>query len=100
MLEIAYWKRIEQIVTIDTHSAKPAQLKAIRERLLQPNTSYLAFVKENLGDRYYTAVKSCIEGPSAFGVDAGEVEGDIQTGAKLQHGFTTFVVDALESISI
>ena len=100
LLEIAYWKRIEQIVTIDTHSAKPAQLKAVRERLLQPNSSYLAFVKENLGDRYYTAVKSCIEGRSAFGVGAGEVEGDIQTGAKLQHGFTALVVDALESISI
>ena len=100
LLEIAYWKRIEQIITIDTHSAKPAQLKAIRERLLKPDSSYLAFVKENLGDRYYIAVKSCIEGRSAFGVGAGEVEGHIQTGAKLQHGFSTLVVDALESISI
>ena len=100
LLEIAYWKRIEQIITIDTHSAKPAQLKAVRERLLKPDSSYLAFVKENLGDRYYTAVKSCIEGRSAFGVGAGEVEGDIRTGRKLQHGFSTLVVDALESISI
>ena len=100
LLEIAYWKRIEQIITIDTHSAKPAQLKAVRERLLKPESSYLAFVQENLGDRYYTAVKSCIEGRSAFGVGAGEVEGDIQTGARLQHGFSTLVVDALESISI
>ena len=100
LLEIAYWERIEQIITIDTHAAKPAQLKAVRERLLKPDSSYLAFVKENLGDRYYTAVKSCIEGRSAFGVGAGEVEGDIQTGAKLQHGFSTLVVDALESISV
>ena len=100
LLEIAYWKRIEQIITIDTHSAKPAQLKAVRERLLKPDFSCLAFVKENLGDRYYTAVKSCIEGRSAFGVGDVEVEGDIQTGAKLQHGFSTLVVDALESISI
>ena len=100
LLEIAYWKRIEQIITIDTHSAKPAQLKAVRERLLKPDSNYLAFVKENLGDRYYTAVKSCIEGRAAFGVGAGEVEGDIQTGAKLQHGFSNLVVDALESISV
>ena len=100
LLEIAYWKRIEQIITIDTHSAKPAQLKAVRQRLLKQDSSYLAFVKENLGDRYYTAVKSCIEGRAAFGVGTGEVEGDIQTGAKLQHGFSTLVVDALESISI
>ena len=100
LLEIAYWKRIEDILEIDTHNAKPAQLKAVRERLLQPGSGYLAFVKENLGDRYYTAIRSCIEGRSAFGIGADENEGDVQTGARLQHSFTTSVVDALESISI
>ena len=100
LLEIAYWKRIEDILDIDTHTAKPAQLKAVRGRLLQPDSVYLAYVKENLGDRYYTAVKSCIEGRSAFGIGADENEGDVQTGARLQYNFTTLVVDALESISI
>lgn len=100
LLEIAYWKRIEQILDIDTHTAKPAQLKAVRERLLQPGSAYLAFVRENLGDRYCTAVQCCIEGRSAFGIGTDESEGDVQTGARLQHGFTTLVVDALESISI
>ncbi len=100
LLEIAYWKRIESILDIDTHTATPAQLKAVRERLLQPDSSYLAFVKENLGDRYHTAVKSCIEGRSAFDIGPQENEGDVQTGARLQHNFTTLVVDALESISI
>ncbi|CAD6569252.1 MAG: hypothetical protein ASARMPREDX12_002269 [Alectoria sarmentosa] len=100
LLEIAYWKRIEHILDIDTHTAKPAQLKAVRERLLQPGSGYLAFVKGNLGDRYYTAVKSCLEGRSAFGIGTEESEGDVQTGARLQHSFTTLVVDALESISI
>ncbi|KAF6218527.1 hypothetical protein HO133_005876 [Letharia lupina] len=100
LLEIAYWKPIEQILDIDTHTAKPAQLKAVRERLLEPGSGYLAFVKENLGERYYTAVKSCIEGRAAFGIGTDEVEGDVQTGARLQHGFSTLVVDALESISI
>lgn len=100
LLEIAYWKRIEHILDIDTHTAQPAQLKAVRERLLQPGSGYLAVVKEDLGDRYYTAVKSCIEGRSAFGIGSQENEGDVQTGARLQYGFTTLVVDALESISV
>ena len=100
LLEIAYWKRIEQILDIDTHTAKPAQLKAVRERLLQPGSEYLAFVKGNLGERYYTAVKSCIEGRSAFGIGTRENEADVQTGARLQYNFTTLVVDALQSISI
>lgn len=100
LLEIAHWKRIEDILDIDTHTAKPAQLKAVRERLLQHGSPYLAFVKENVGDRYYTAVKSCIEGRSAFGIGDCESEADVHTGARLQHHFTTLVVDALESISI
>ena len=100
LLEIAHWRRIENILDIDTHTANPAQLKAIRERLLQPESPYLAFVRENLGDRYHIAVKSCIEGRSAFGIGDCESEADMQTGARLQHHFTTLVVDALESISI
>lgn len=100
LLEIAYWKRIEHILGIDIHTADPAQLKAVRERLLQPDSGYLAFVKEDLGDRYHVAVKSCIEGRTAFGIGSDENEGDVQTGARLQHSFTRLVVDALESISV
>ena len=100
LLEIAHWKRIEDVLEIDTHTAKPAQLKAVRGRLLQPGSPYLAYVRENLGDRYYTAVRSCVEGRSAFGIGDGESEADVQTGARLQHYFTTLVVDALKSISI
>ena len=100
LLEIAHWKRIEDILEMDTHTAKPAHLKAVRGRLLQRGSPYLTFVKENLGDRYYTAVQSCIEGRSAFGIGDGESEADVQIGARLQHHFTTLVVDALESINI
>ena len=100
LLEIAHWKRIENILDMDLHTAKPADLKAVRQRLLQPAAPYLAFVRENLGDRYHTAVTSCIEGRSAFGIGGDESEADVQTGARLQHHFSTLVVDALESISI
>ena len=100
LLEIAHWKRIEDILAIDLHTAKPSQLKAVRERLLQPQSAHLAFVKENLGDRYHAAVQSCIEGRSAFGINDCESEGDVQTGARLQHEFSTLVVDALDSISV
>ena len=100
LLEIAHWKRIEHILDIDLHTAQPADLKAVRPRLLQPGAPHLAFVRENLGDRYHTAVKSCIEGRSAFGIGGGESEADVQTGARLQHHFSTLVVDALESISV
>ena len=100
LLEIAYWKRIENILGIDMNDVTPAQLKGIRGRLLQPGSEYLAHLKANLGDRYYTAVKSCIDGCPAFGVGVDESEVDVQTGAELQHSFTTLVVDTLDSIAV
>ena len=100
LLEIAHWSRIEDILRIDTHAATPAQLRSVRERLLRPGSPHLAFVKENLGERFYVAVRSCVEGREAFGVLEGESEGDVQVGARLQHRFTALVVDALEGISI
>ena len=100
LLEIAYWKCIEDILGINMDYATPAELKGIRERLLQPGSKYLADLKADLGDRYYTAVKSCIDGCPAFGVGFHESETDVETGAKLQHSFTTLVVDALDSIVV
>lgn len=100
LLEIAYWKRIEDIMGIDMNEATPAQLKALRGRLLQLDSKYLAHVQSDLGNRYHAAVRSCIEGPSSFGISADKSEGELQTGAKLHHSFVTLVVDALGSISI
>ena len=100
LLEIAYWTRIEDILDIDMDDVTPAQLKDIRNRLLQPGSEYLAHLKADLGDRYYTAVKSCIDGRPAFSVGVDENEADFQTGAKLQHSFTALVVDALDSIVV
>ncbi|CAD6592854.1 MAG: hypothetical protein ASARMPRED_006753 [Alectoria sarmentosa] len=100
LLEIAYWKRIENILAIDMNDVTPAQLKGIRGRLLQPGSEYLAHLRTNVGDRYYTAVKSCIDGCPAFGVSADESEINVHTGATLQHSFTMLVVDALDSIVV
>lgn len=96
LLEIARWVKIENIVEIDPVSAPFAKLKKIRSKLLQPNSESLATVKASCGDRYYSAVKSCLEGGVAFGIDDDVNEASAETGAKLQQGFTTLVVDALE----
>lgn len=100
LLEIAYWKCIEDILGIDMNDVNPAQLKGIRGQLLQPDSEYLAHLKAELGDRYYNAVKSCLDGCPAFGIGIDESEADVQTGVKLQHSFNTLVVDALDSIVV
>ena len=100
LLEIAYWKPIENILGLDPDAATADELKAIRTRLIRPGSEYLAPVKADLGDRYYTAVTSCLEGRGAFRIADDESEASAETGAKLQRGFTSLVVDGLGSISI
>jgi serine/threonine protein kinase len=98
LLEIAHWSKIEQVVDINPGSAPFADLKRIRSQLLQPESESLATVRANCGDRYYEAVKSCIEGGATLGIDEGGNEVGAEMGAKLQQGFTSQVVDALESV--
>lgn len=100
LLEIAYWQHIEDVLSIDMNDVTPAQLKGIKDRLLQPGSEYLGNLKVNIGDRYYTAVKSCIDGCPAFGVGIEESEFDVQTAAQIQHSFTALVVDSLHCIAV
>lgn len=98
LLEIARWATIANILDIDPDSAPFAELKGIRSKLLQVGSESLASVKARCGDRYYGAVKTCLEGGAAFGIDDDVDEASVETGAKLQQGFTRLVVDALEHI--
>lgn len=98
LLEIAHWTKIEQIVNIDPHSTPFAELKGMRSKLLRSKPESLARVRASCGDRYYGAVKSCLEGGAAFGIDDDANEASAETGAKLQQGFTRLVIDALEQI--
>lgn len=99
LLEIAVWTRIENIVGIqDPEAAETEELKGIRAKLLKPE--YLDYVRSNLGDKYHEAVKSCIEGRAAFGIDEAANEAAVETGAKLQQGFTSRVIDPLGGISL
>ena len=99
LLEIAVWTKVENIVGIrDPEAAETEELKGIRTKLLTPE--YLDYVRSNLGDKYHEAVRSCIEGRSAFGIDEAANEASTETGAKLQQGFTNRVIDPLGGISL
>ncbi len=99
LLEIAVWTRIENIVGIqDPEAAETEELKGIRAKLLKPE--YLDYVRSNLGDQYHEAGKSYLEGRAAFGIDEAANEAAVKTGAKLQQGFTSRVIDPLGGISL
>jgi hypothetical protein len=100
LLEIGYWKTIDQILGIKDAAAETTQsLKAIRPKLLQ-QSHYLDHIKANVGNKYHVAVRNCIEGCAAFGIDEKEDQMSVETGAKLQQGFTRDVVGYVESISL
>ncbi|KAI4183576.1 MAG: hypothetical protein LQ346_006289 [Caloplaca aetnensis] len=101
LLEIAHWQPIEEIMQLDMASQDIFQdIKGIRGRLLQPKSNVMEALKGKFGVEYFTAVRSCIEGREAFGIELNESEVDIATGAKLQQGFTRLVTDGLGSISL
>jgi hypothetical protein len=122
LLEIAFWRRIEDIVDypadivpdftgmeedevkklkaelakkVKTQVAKAETLKA---KLENPKSKEMNSIKTNFGEKYHGAVLSCIQGPKAFGVDDTEEEMDILVGMKFQRGFTDLVVNALAEI--
>ncbi|KAI4146904.1 MAG: hypothetical protein L6R39_003297 [Caloplaca ligustica] len=100
LLEIAYWQPIEKVMKLDMESQTIFEdITKIRERLLQPDSKVMDSLKSKVGNRYFTAVKSCIEGREAFGIGPNENEVDVATGAKLQQEFTRLVTDMLEVIS-
>ena len=100
LLEIAYWRSIEQIMKINPPEARTSEFVKIRERLLARGSEYQEHVRANLGTRYCTAMTSCLDGRDAFGIGETETESSVETGVKLQKRFTTLVVDSLEQIRV
>ncbi|MCJ1436488.1 hypothetical protein MMC27_005867 [Xylographa pallens] len=99
LLEIMYWQRIQHIMALpDPVRPKPRELKAIRASLLQDEAPYLRSLKASVGDKIHTAVKSCIEGLTAFELQEGDDEMDGVVGATLQRNVTRRVVNNLRDI--
>ncbi|KAL8812012.1 MAG: hypothetical protein Q9200_001344 [Gallowayella weberi] len=101
LLEIAFWQPIEVIVEMDMESPTILDdVQQVRGKLLEEGSGVMERLKANFGDRYYTAVRSCILGREAFGIGLEESEVDVATGAKLQRAFTGLVTEGLEGISL
>ncbi|CAO2658248.1 Nn.00g059710.m01.CDS01 [Neocucurbitaria sp. VM-36] len=102
LLEIAYWKTIDQILDIDLESSrlKPKDTWAVRERLLVQEKGHLKFVKSYLGNTVEMVIRSCLEGPTAFGLDANCDEKREVVAAGLQRAFGENIVKKLALIKV
>src|SRR5882757_6939179 len=88
LLEIAYWKPIDQVLGIpNLHEARPSTTIKVRSRLLDEKEGYLKHVRSHLGNTVQGVVKACLEGPPAFGLVEGADERREEIGAELQRQF-------------
>ena len=101
LLEIALWKSIDEIVGItDIENASPKMTFGVRETLLKGEVDVLKELKACVGEKYTEAVRACLVGADAFGIEARDQETSAQTGAKLQEKFRIEVLDKIASISV
>ena len=100
MLELAYWKPIDKIMGIhDPEKAQIAEIEGIRQRLLS-EPKHLNYLRQNVGQRCHDAVKACIKGPTAFGIEENQDELELETESTLQQGFYEYVVITLQDIRL
>ena len=98
LLEIAYWKPLDQILGIDLGLARPKTVYKVRERLLRSEPKLLQFVRSQLGTTVEHIIRICLIGPEAFGLayDIDEKSREVQ--AMLQREFSEQVVAKLAEI--
>jgi len=78
-------------------------LSKVCERLLEGeenDSNPLEDIKCTMGERYYSALRACLVGMDAFGLNDDLPQSDPQIAALLQQAYLRVVVDVLESISI
>jgi hypothetical protein len=113
LLEIAHWEKLSKLMHLGGEGKVPLEeSKMVRDWLLgiQHGAPFEAEGKPNplrelryiVGDRYWKAVEKCLwaHGEKGFGVDEVEQSNDSAVGIALQEGFTTHVVEELESVDI
>jgi hypothetical protein len=98
LLEIAHWKTIDQILSINLEKARPKDTWKVGERLLAPDSEYLRFVKSHLGNTVEGVVRACLMGPEAFGLEREADEKREVVAAQLQRAFGECVVKRLASM--
>ncbi|KAF2632385.1 hypothetical protein BU25DRAFT_487892 [Macroventuria anomochaeta] len=95
LLEIAYWKPIDEILEIaDINKARQKETASARRRLLE-DAQYQTHIKGHLGVRVQDVIWSCLKGPEGFDLSADCDEKDAQIGAHLQWEFGERVVKKL-----
>ncbi|KAK5064757.1 hypothetical protein LTR84_000591 [Exophiala bonariae] len=99
LLEIIYWKPIDALLELRLESCQLKDTYPVRSLLLQQR-QILNNVLTNAGQLMYDAVKTCLIGRQAFGLNEMDDESDPVIAARLQTEFYHQVVAKLKEIRV
>lgn len=94
LAEIALWKPIEEIVSIEIRRSK---LSSVRGRMLDLKIDVMGAIAFQVGETYANAVASCIHGIERM---EGQDESSPAEQVEIQRMFLESVVDKLRSVAI
>lgn len=103
-MEIAYWRRIDEVLDIpDLDGPKllkkaVASIRKVRERLLEE--TFQRDLENDVGEVYGAAVRRCLAGGKELGIPTGASEENSDVGAMMQSVFSEEIVNKLGEIKI
>lgn len=99
MVEIAHWRKIDDVLKLtDSEAQATRAIRGARKMLLAEQ--HLKDVAGSAGETYRDAVRICLAGGSALGIQVNDDESDQNVGVAIQRTFSEMVVDMLGNARI
>jgi hypothetical protein len=84
----------------ETIDVSPKATSDIEQRLLSSEPILLRTLQDEVGDKYASAVKTCLAPRDLFGISRVDLETSASTSMVIQQGFNAEVVRVLRSLVI
>lgn len=99
LIEIAHWRSIASVMGIEESiNVSPKATSDVQERLLSLEPNLLRALQAEVGDKYASAVRTCIAARDSFGIPRVDLETSVSTSITIQQGFNAEVVRVLRGI--
>jgi Prion-inhibition and propagation len=101
LVEIAYWKPIEEIMDVAIYKkGARTKVRKLKSKILDEQEGILDEIENRTGEIFVSIVRRCIEGGSAIGISTGSNEKDPSTGAHMQQVFYEDILSQLQKLAI
>jgi serine/threonine protein kinase len=76
------------------------QLGRVQQSISEVNSQVSREIRSRVGDKYFQAIQTCIDGRKHFQIDRRNQETDPETAIKLQKDFKRLVINKLEDVAL